>query len=157
MSRHLLTGRFQRFDTAHNLRGHPTATVVKGKTFHNPGALDLQPRQGSKKAAVGTHAPIHPGMTAQQRAVAGTGGLGHPTSRNIVGGSAVPSKAAAPMRDAYGSIPKAHIGEVAPPSWSHPVKAGKIGDPGLHPAMRRLGLNYDDLRSLGSKLPGGGK
>jgi hypothetical protein len=59
------------------------------------------------------------------------------------------------MAHTYGSVPKPHIGKVAPAAWSHPVKAGKIGDPNMHPAMKRLGIGYDELRSLGSKLPGG--
>lgn len=102
--------------TAHALghRGHPTATVVAGKTIRDPRALDIQPRAGAPKA-MHPVAP-HVSTTPRQLAAAGKGGLGHATAAVTDGGQTIAtSAAAAPLRHAYGSIEKRRPD--AKPAW----------------------------------------
>ncbi len=86
-------------------RGHATGAVVDGQTVRAPGALDIQPRQGTPKAMhpVATHV----GMTSRQIAGAGIGGMGHSSAAVTDGGQVTTVSAAAPMADHYGgALPK---------------------------------------------------
>jgi hypothetical protein len=123
--------------TAHLLghRGHPTATVVDGKTVRDPRVLDIQPRAGAPKA-LHPVAP-HVSTTPRQLAAAGKGGMGHGTAAVTDGGQTITTDAAAaPMQDHYGgALPKNH--QPAKPSWGVPGGMGQGVD---HDAAHKIAV-----------------
>jgi len=131
---------------AQNHRGHAVGlNVGPGKTFKPEPSLDIQPMRGKSKALHDT--PIHNGMTRTQIASAGGQfagpGLSHPSS---TGGAALASSGGAvPVDPQYGTIPKSGHGS-APIAWRGTTKT-----------MQRMGLSYEQLRSLGMTLQQGGK
>jgi hypothetical protein len=116
-------------------RGHAVGVVRDGKSIYPKPMVDIQPRYGAPKM----HHPasIHNGMTRTQIASAGgefaVPGLSHPSS---TGGAALASGGGAvPVDPQYGSIPKSGHGP-APLAWN----------------MKKMGISYEDLRSLGKTL-----
>ena len=94
-----------RHDTAHEYghRGHPAGTVVDGKTVRPPAAADVQPRHGAPKRLYDA-TMAHGGMTDQQRAGAGLGGMGHAVAVVSGGQKIVASIGAVPNKDGSANL-----------------------------------------------------
>jgi hypothetical protein len=126
-------------------RGHAVGFVSDGKSHYPKPALDVQPMQGKPKAM---H-PVSLGNYNTPTQIASAGkefagpGLSHPSS---TGGAALASSGGAvPVDPQYGTIPKSGHGP-APIAWSGTTKT-----------MQRMGISYEQLRSLGKTLQQGAK
>lgn len=95
---------------------------------HNNGqTLDLA-RRGSVAKTSNDGCAVHPGMTGQQKAAAGFGGMAHPTA-TIDGGEIVAtSAAAAPLAHAYGGSPDLKTGKAVAPVPGQCSQTNKGGE-----------------------------
>lgn len=93
----------------------------------------IDPRRGGNKDTATAVAPVHPGMSRQQKINADFGGLGHATSTNAMpdGSSANPLDPTAPG--------KSFVGKCAPVSHGMVRQGPSYGDhDGLQPLSERV-------------------